>query len=93
VIIDAAKQNRDIGQLHTLRKYQRQRHADNLLMQMSMDMFKRVFTSHIAPLKWLRQFGLRHVNQSRVLKNLFMEQAASRSFATPKLAQRKYGRD
>lgn len=93
VIIDAAKQNRDIGQLHTLQKYQRQRHADNLLMQMSMDMFKRVFTSNIAPLKWLRQFGLRHVNQSRVLKNLFMEQAASRSFATPKLAQRKYGRD
>ena len=93
VIIDAAMHNRDISQLHTLQKYQRQRHADNLLMQMSMDMFKRVFTNRIAPVRWLRQFGLRHVNQSRLLKNLFMQQAASRSFATPKLAQRHYGRD
>lgn len=88
VIIAAAQQGRDIGQLHTLQKYQRQRHADNLLMQMSMDMFKRVFTNSLTPVKWLRQLGLRQVNKSRLLKNLFMQQAASRSFATPKLAQR-----
>ncbi|HIC46665.1 FAD-dependent monooxygenase, partial [Methylophaga sp.] len=87
VIIAAAQQGRDIGQLHTLQKYQRQRHADNLLMQMSMDMFKRVFTNSLTPVKWLRQLALRQVNKSRLLKNLFMQQAASRSFATPKLAQ------
>ncbi len=88
VIITAAQQGRDIGQLHTLQKYQRQRHADNLLMQMSMDMIKRVFTNSLTPVKWLRQLGLRQVNKSRLLKNLFMQQAASRSFATPKLAER-----
>ncbi len=93
IVIDAAEKNRDIAHLHTLQKYQRQRHADNLLMQMSMDMFKRVFTHSFMPVKWLRRFGLRQVNKSRLLKNLFMRQAASRSFATPKLAQHDHKRD
>lgn len=87
VILNAHQHGRDIGSLHTLQKYQRQRHADNLLMQFSMDMFKRVFSSRLAPVRWLRQFGLRGVNHSTWLKNLFMHQAASRPFATPPLSQ------
>jgi 2-octaprenylphenol hydroxylase len=87
VILHAHQHGRDIGSLHTLQKYQRQRHADNLLMQFSMDMFKRVFSSRLAPVRWLRQYGLRGVNQSRWLKNLFMHQAASRPFATPPLSR------
>jgi 2-octaprenylphenol hydroxylase len=87
VVLNAHQHGRDIGSLHTLQKYQRQRHADNLLMQFSMDMFKRVFSSRLAPVRWLRQFGLRGVNHSTWLKNLFMHQAASRPFATPSLSQ------
>ena len=90
VVIDAHRHGRDIGSLHTLQKYQRQRHADNLLMQFSMDMFKRVFSSPLPPFKWLRRSGLRAVNHSRWLKNLFMHQAASRSFARPPLSQRQH---
>ena len=90
VVIDAHQHDRDIGSLHTLQKYQRQRHADNLLMQFSMDMFKRVFSSPLPPFKWLRRSGLRAVNHSRWLKNLFMHQAASRSFARPPLSQRQH---
>lgn len=90
VVLAAHRQGRDIGTMHTLYKYQRQRHADNLLMQFSMDMFKRVFTSKLPPLKWLRQCGLRGVNHSTWLKNLFMRQAASRSFARPELSQQQY---
>lgn len=90
VILNAHRHGRDIGSLHTLQKYQRQRHADNLLMQFSMDMFKRVFSSRLAPVRWLRQFGLRGVNHSSWLKNLFMHQAASRPFATPPLIQSKH---
>lgn len=86
VVLHAHRHGRDIGSLHTLQKYQRQRHADNLLMQFSMDMFKRVFSSALPPVKWLRRTALRSVNHSRWLKNLFMHQAASRSFAQPELS-------
>lgn len=90
VVLNAHRHGRDIGTLHTLQKYQRQRHADNLLMQFSMDMFKRVFSSKLPPLKWLRQCGLRGVNHNTWLKNLFMQQAASRSFARPALSQQQH---
>ena len=88
IVIDAAQHGRDIGCLHTLQKYQRQRRADNTMMQLSMDMFKRVFSESLPPIKWLRQTGLRCVNKSQWLKNLFMQQASSRRFAQPELAKR-----
>ncbi|MCX4188237.1 UbiH/UbiF/VisC/COQ6 family ubiquinone biosynthesis hydroxylase [Methylophaga sp. OBS4] len=88
VVINAAAHGRNIGSLHTLQKYQRQRRADNVLMQMSMDMFKRVFSSQLAPVRWLRKLGLRSVNHSQVLKNLFMQQASARGFAQPELSKR-----
>jgi 2-octaprenylphenol hydroxylase len=90
VVLHAFQHGRDIGSLHTLQKYQRQRHADNLLMQFSMDMLKQVFSSSLSPLSWLRQTGLRQVNRSPWLKNLFMHQAASRVFARPELSQTNY---
>lgn len=90
VVLSAYQQGRDIGSLHTLQKYQRQRHADNLLMQFSMDMLKQLFSSSLSPLSWLRQTGLRQVNRSLWLKNLFMHQAASRVFARPQLSQTDY---
>lgn len=90
VVLSAYQQGRDIGSRHTLQKYQRQRHADNLLMQFSMDMLKQLFSSSLSPLSWLRQTGLRQVNRSLWLKNLFMHQAASRVFARPQLSQTDY---
>lgn len=87
VVIHADQHGRDIGSLHTLQKYQRQRRADNVLMQLSMDMFKRLFSNQFVPLQWLRRAGLKGVNRNTWLKNLFMQQAASRSFAEPSLSQ------
>jgi len=90
VVINAAVHGRDIGSLHTLQKYQRQRRADNVVMQLSMDMFKRVFSSPIGPIQWLRRAGLKRVNHNTWLKNLFMHQAASRGFAQPTLSKRPF---
>lgn len=90
VVLNAYEHGRDIGSLHTLQKYQRQRHADNLLMQFSMDMLKHVFGNSLSPLSWLRKAGLRQINRSTWLKNLFMHQAASRAFARPGLSQTDY---
>lgn len=88
VVLHAHQLGRNIGSLHTLQKYQRQRRADNVLMQISMDMFKRVFSNRLMPVKWLRRRGLQAVNHSRWLRNLFMHQAASRAFARPELSKR-----
>jgi 2-octaprenylphenol hydroxylase len=83
VILEAAGKGRDIGSLHTLQKYQRRRRADNVLMQISMDAFKRTFSSGLAPVRWARRFGLNMVGRSTLLKNLFMRQASVREFARP----------
>ena len=74
-IITAHQRKRQIGSLQTLRKYQRHRKADNVVMQFTMDGFKRLFGSELAPIKWARRFGLNRVNQTQLLKNHFMKQA------------------
>lgn len=71
----AVQNQRQIGSLHTLKKYQRQRLAENLLMQFSMDGFHRLFTQTASPLSWLRTTGMRQVNKSQWLKNRIMLQA------------------
>ncbi|MFW5451072.1 MAG: UbiH/UbiF/VisC/COQ6 family ubiquinone biosynthesis hydroxylase [Methylophagaceae bacterium] len=87
VIIEAQQQGRDIGSLHTLNKYQRRRKGDNIAMQMTMDAFKHVFGSELAPIRWARRLGLKTVNQSTLLRNLFMHQASGHRFANPKLSK------
>jgi len=87
IVLDAHHKGRYIGSLHTLNKYQRRRKADNLMMQLTMDVFKRVFGSELAPLQWARRFGLQTVNKHGLLKTLFMRQAAGHRFANPALTK------
>jgi len=87
VVLSAHEKGRDIASLHTLNKYQRRRKGDNLAMQMTMDVFKRVFGSELAPLRWARRFGLKTVNQHDLLKKLFMRQASGHRFGNPKLTK------
>lgn len=87
VILEAHNKGRDIGSLHTLSKYQRRRKADNLAIQLTMDMFKRVFGSELTPIRWARRFGLQTVNNSSLLKKLFMHQASGHRFANPEITK------
>lgn len=75
IISWAVQQKRQIGSLHTLKKYQRRRLAENLLMQFSMDGFHRLFTQNALPVNWLRNAGMRQVNQLQWMKNRFMQLA------------------
>ncbi len=84
VVLDAFAKHRDIGHVHTLKKYQRRRKADNLAMQLSMDAFKRIFGCDLGPVKWARRMGLQTVEQHQFLKNFFMHQASGYRFAYPK---------
>ncbi len=87
VVLEAHHAGRSIGSLHTLNKYQRRRKADNLMMQLTMDVFKRVFGSELPPIRWARRFGLQTVNKHGLLKKLFMRQAAGYRFANPVLTK------
>ena len=87
VVLEAHGKGRKIGNLHTLNKYQRRRKGDNLVMQMTMDAFKRVFGSELEPVRWARRFGLQTVNKSALLRKLFMRQASGYRFANPKLTK------
>ena len=85
IVVEAHNKGRNIASLHTLNKYQRRRKADNLIMQLTMDAFKRVFGSELPPIRWARRFGLQTVNKHDLLKKLFMQQAAGYRFANPAL--------
>ncbi|MBL1321163.1 MAG: UbiH/UbiF/VisC/COQ6 family ubiquinone biosynthesis hydroxylase [Methylophaga sp.] len=85
IVIEAHQKGRDIASLHTLNKYQRRRKGDNIAMQLTMDAFKRTFGCELAPIRWVRRFGLQTVNNSNLLRKLFMRQASGYRFANPKL--------
>lgn len=63
------------GQLDLLRRYQRRRKGENLLMMAAMDGFKVLFEQEALPLRWLRNAGMRGVGQLGPLKQQLMRHA------------------
>ena len=64
-----------VGQLELLRRYQRRRKSENLMMMTAMDGFKRLFEQQSLPLRWLRNVGMRKVDQLLPLKQQLMRHA------------------
>lgn len=75
IIIHTMQKGRDIGYTDTLRRYERARKVDVLLMIALMEGFKRLFGSQSDSLIYLRNTGLNLTNKSALLKNFFMRQA------------------
>lgn len=63
------------GRVELLRRYQRQRVGENLLMMAAMDGFKRLFAQRSPPLRWLRNAGMRGVARSGPIKQQLMRHA------------------
>lgn len=63
------------GQIEVLRRYQRQRKGDNLLMMAAMDGFKRLFEQRALPVRWLRNAGMRGVDRAGPVKRMLMQRA------------------
>lgn len=80
-VFEAHQKGRSIASLHTLKKYQRRRKGDNLVMQLTMDAFNRAFGSELPPIRWARQFGMQIVNNNVLLKKYFMKQGSGHRFA------------
>ena len=86
VIVDAKQRGRDPGRLAVLRRYERWRRGDNLLMMMAMDGINQVFSNTRLPLNQARNLGLSLVNRSATAKRLFMEHAMGLGGDLPKCA-------
>jgi len=74
-LLEARRQQRDIGSLPVLRRYERARKGDNMAMMLAMDGFKALFGSPVAPLRWARNFGLNLVDAAQPVKNQIMRAA------------------
>jgi 2-octaprenylphenol hydroxylase len=87
VIIDAGIKGRDIGAFYVLRRYERWRKGDNLLVMAVMDGFKRLFGSSFAPLRILRNAGLDITNSLLPVKARIIEHAMGLKGDLPRLAR------
>lgn len=74
-LADGAAGGVNPGQLALLRRYQRRRKGDNLLMMAAMDGFKRLFEQEALPVRWLRNTGMRSVDRLQPLKRQLMRHA------------------
>ena len=74
-LLAASAQGRDVGAFGVLRRYERARKGDNLLMMRLMDAFKQLFGTPAAPLRLARNAGLNLVDAVPALKNQIMRSA------------------
>lgn len=87
VLIDASRQSHDLGDLSVLRRYEKMRRHENLKMMTVMDVFYRVFSNQVLPVKFLRNLGLGLAERILPAKNKVMRNAMGLEGNLPKLAR------
>jgi 2-octaprenylphenol hydroxylase len=87
VLIEALATGHDLGSLKVLRRYERWRKGDNLLMLGVMDGFKRLFGASLPPAPVLRNLGLSLTDAAGPLKNFIARRAMGLEGDLPKLAR------
>jgi 2-octaprenyl-3-methyl-6-methoxy-1,4-benzoquinol hydroxylase len=87
VLIDAVKQGLDPGDLAVLNRYEKMRRNENLKMMTVMDVFYRVFSNQVLPVKFLRNLGLGLAERILPAKNKVMRSAMGLEGNLPKLAR------
>ena len=87
VLIDAHNQGLEIGNLTVLKRYEKLRRNENLKMMTVMDIFYRVFSNEILPVKFLRNLGLGLAQRFKPAKNILMRSAMGLEGNLPKLAR------
>jgi 2-octaprenylphenol hydroxylase len=63
------------GQLQLLKRYQRKRKSENMLMMAAMDGFKSLFEQSSLPVRLLRNEGMRRVSSLGPIKRQLMQRA------------------
>lgn len=85
VLVDARAAGKDIGSRLTLRRYERWRKGDNLLMAYSLSGLKQLFGTRSAVAATLRGAGLRAVDVIGPLKSAFARRAMGLSGDLPRI--------
>ncbi|MEQ1528313.1 MAG: UbiH/UbiF/VisC/COQ6 family ubiquinone biosynthesis hydroxylase [Methylococcales bacterium] len=87
VLLEADGQGLAIADLSTLRRYEKLRRHENLKMMTAMDVFYRVFSNDVLPIKFLRNLGLGLAERILPAKNKVMRHAMGLEGNLPKLAK------
>lgn len=87
VIADAARLGEDIGGALVLERYARWRRFDAAALAVATDLFTRVFSNDIAPVRAIRGLGLSLVNRMPGARRLFVREAAGLLGDTPRLSR------
>ncbi|MBK8509797.1 MAG: UbiH/UbiF/VisC/COQ6 family ubiquinone biosynthesis hydroxylase [Candidatus Competibacteraceae bacterium] len=87
VILDAAAAGQPISSFKTLRRYERWRKGDNLLMLGVMDGFKRLFGASLPPVPLIRNLGLNLTDAAKPIKNRIARRAMGLEGDLPRLAR------
>ncbi len=87
VLIDASNKGKNIADIAVLKRYERLRRNENLKMMTVMDLFYRIFSNQIMPVKFLRNLGLGLAERITPLKNKVMRGAMGLEGRLPKLAK------
>lgn len=87
VLLHAHARGECLADEKVLSRFERRRMPYNLGMMAAMEGFERLFQADPLPLRWLRNAGLRWVNQQPEAKALFVRQALGLSGDLPDLAR------
>ncbi|BAO43085.1 UbiH/UbiF/VisC/COQ6 family ubiquinone biosynthesis hydroxylase [Thiolapillus brandeum] len=87
VLQHAREHHQPLGSHPVLRRYERARKGENIAMQGAMDMFKRVFSNDLPPLKVARNLGMNMANRLTPVRKLLIRNALGTSGDHPSLTQ------
>jgi len=87
VLLEAYGQQRDFGHYQILRRYERWRKGENLLMLKTMTAFNQLFSNATWPLTWARTVGLNVTQALTPVKSILMKRAMGLSGDLPQLAK------
>ncbi|KFE57909.1 2-octaprenyl-3-methyl-6-methoxy-1,4-benzoquinol hydroxylase [Pseudomonas syringae] len=87
VLLYAAERGERLADIRVLSRFERRRMPHNLALMAAMEGFERLFQADQLPLRWLRNTGLKLVNQIPEAKATFVRQALGLSGDLPELAR------
>ncbi len=74
-LINGTAAGRNLTDSMLLKRYQRERRGHNLGMMWLMEGFKYLFAEEALPVRWLRNFGMKNINNLPLVKNQLARKA------------------
>ncbi len=87
VLLSATERGERLADVKVLSRYERRRMPHNLALMAAMEGFERLFQADPLPLRWLRNAGLKLVDQMPEAKAVFVRQALGLTGDLPDLAK------